>query len=118
MAISSALRYASVTLVKARLNSRTPLSDQQIENIIEQCEQYIDTLLKITSSTFTFDANKHQIIRDAVVNRAALLVAAAMPLSLQSLEEASTVIDVLSDALNGDLKLLSDNPYSDFIKGI
>lgn len=116
MAIGSQLKYASSTMVTARLNGRTPLSTQQINEIIEQCEQYVDTLMKNNDSNFTYDANKHRIIRDAVVNRAALIVANAEPLSLTSLEQAATQMDVLRDSLMGDLKLLSDQDFVTFLK--
>ena len=117
MGIGSKLRYASTTMVTARLNGRTPLSTQQMEEIIEQCEQYVDTLMKIDSASFTFDGNKHLIIRDAVVNRAALIIANAEPLSLQTLEQASTQMNVLRDALVGDIDLLSTQDIVLFLRG-
>ena len=119
MAVSGALKYASVTMVKARLNSRTPLTDQQIENFIEQSEQYVDAVMKnAASGGFVFDASKHQIVRDAVVNRAALYIMCAEPLYLTSLEQAATQMDVVRDALMGDLDLLSKNDYVLYLRGL
>lgn len=117
MAINSPLNYTSTTRIKQYLNSRTPLSDQQINDIAEKCEQFVDMLTK-TNNDISFSAAKHAIMRETAELRAALLVMMAEPLSMTTLNEVGIRADVIYDAYIANVKLLQENQSRDFMRGV
>lgn len=114
----ASVKYTSDTIVNDRIQGAgTSLSSAEINEIIVQCEGYLDTMMKLPS-TFSFSQSKsaHLTIRKAATDMAALYVLAATPMSWQTLNQVALASDILRDSLMGSLKLLADQDYVNYIK--
>ncbi|MBI4015071.1 MAG: hypothetical protein HY365_03915 [Candidatus Aenigmarchaeota archaeon] len=109
-------------MVKARINSRTPMSDLDIDQELEHSQQFWTMIMKSRGSFGigggTFDADKHGALRDAVVARAALNIILATSLSWQSLEQAAMAADGYYQEVIGYMNLLGDRDYVKYLEGL
>lgn len=114
-----ATKYTTNTLVLQMLKGAgTSMTTSEIDEIINMCEAYFDTILKIPS-TFTFNAASrgHQILRLAVTLKAAMLVIASTPQSYNTLDQAGLALDLLYSEYTDVSKMLKDSPgYMDFVE--
>lgn len=117
-----AVKYTTATIVRSYLkDSGTQLSDAEIEEIISQCEAWLDMIIKMPSTGFTFNSasHGHSILRHIVSLKTALLVLASTPLSHQTLRQAGMTADILYDQYVDALKFIADGPalVQDLIQG-
>ena len=102
--------WTDVTLVRRLVKQGSgALSDVEINQMCDNAEGYLKAAYKITS-TFSFDATKraHLILRDAATRRAAMdVIASTLTLSIRTLNEATTMLDVYRDLYNDCIGVLN-----------
>jgi len=115
--------YTTAAIVKKRVKSiSSALSDTDIEENILQAESIIDAIMKRTargtSPDFTFDADKHGIIRDCATNYAAYLCITYDPSEFASMETAEMVANLLWNAIQNELTMLTDARFVEYLASL
>jgi len=115
--------YTTAAIVKKRVKSiSSSLADTDIEENILQAESLIDSVMKRTargtSPDFTFDADKHGIIRDCATNYAAYLCIIYDPTEFASMETAEMVANLLWNATQNALTMLSDSRFVEYLASL
>lgn len=118
-----AVTYTTAAIVKKRLKYiSSSLGDTDIEENIIQAESIIDSFMKQTargaSTDFTFDSDKHGIIRDCATNYAAYLCIIYDPAQFPFLETAEFDINVLWNSVSNFLTQLSDPRFVSYLKSL
>lgn len=108
-----AVTYTTAAIVKKRTNFlSTSLSDDEIGENIMQAESIIDSVMLKTARgsapDFTFDANKHGIIRSCATDLAAYYSVGFDFVEFRSMEEVEMTINLLWNSAQTCLTLLSD----------
>ena len=112
------LRWTHVTAVQNHLNDYdlNSVTDATITAILIDSEQYVRSLIHEDSGGTTiydnYDVEKHRVLKETAEIRAAMILLAGISLSPKTLKEAALTLDMLSYALEGNLKLLSDQNYT------
>ena len=115
--------YTTADIVKKRVkNISSSLADSDIEENILQAESIIDSVMKRTargtSPDFTFDSSKHGIIRDCATNYAAYLCIIYDPSEFPSMETAEMVANLLWNAVQNALNMLSDSRFVEYLASL
>ncbi|RKY41679.1 MAG: hypothetical protein DRP85_05480 [Candidatus Makaraimicrobium thalassicum] len=115
--------YTTADIVKKRVkNISSSLADSDIEENILQAESIIDSVMKRTargtSPDFTFDSSKHGIIRDCATNYAAYLCVIYDPSEFPSMETAEMVANLLWNAVQNALNMLSDSRFVEYLASL
>jgi len=118
-----AVTYTTAAIVKKRVkNISSSLADSDIEENILQAESIIDSVMKRTargtSPDFTFDSEKHGIIRDCATNYAAYLCIIYDPSEFPSMETAEMVANLLWNAVQNALNMLSDSRFVEYLASL
>ena len=115
------LKWTNATMLDSMLDSydtalAVELTAAQKFEFLQASENYVETLIRAVSGTdFTYNGERHAILRETAYLRAALHCVASISLSPRTLQEAQLTADIINNALNGNLKLLSDQNYVKFI---
>ncbi|MCD6148642.1 hypothetical protein J7J18_04675 [bacterium] len=115
--------YTTYDIVKDRVKQiSADLTQAKIEENINQAESIVDAVMKMTARgsnpDFTFDADKHGIIRDATTCIAALLCIMYDTSGFSSRAEAAFVCDLLWNEANRCLALLYDEKGKNYLKNL
>ena len=118
-----AVTYTTAAIVKKRTNFlSTSLADADIEENIMQAEGIIDAAMLITargvSPDFTFDADKHGIIRACATDLAAYYSVGFDFVEFRSMEDVEMTINLLWNLAQTSLTLLSDVRTVERLKGL
>lgn len=115
--------YTTAAIVKKRVNHLSAsLLDSDIEENINQAESIIDSVMKHTargaSPDFTFDADKHGIIRNCTTDYAAYLCITFDPSEFPTMETAEMVANLLWNSAQNILEMLADARSVEYLKGL
>jgi len=115
--------YTTAAIVKKRVyHLSSSLLDADIEENINQVESIIDSTMKHTargaSPDFTFDADKHGIIRNCATDYAAYLCITFDPSEFPTMETAEMVANLLWNSVQNMLEMLSDARSVEYLKGL
>ena len=115
-----AVTYTTVAIVKKRVNPYNPnLFDEDIEENIMQAEGVIDAAMKKTargsSPDFTFDADKHGIIRDCATNYAAYSSVLHAASETYTYNVHRSILEELRQNVESSLIALSDHKIVSYL---
>ena len=116
--------YTTAAIVKKRVSKldTANLTDSDIEANINMAESIVDSVMQLTfrgaSPNFTFDADKHGILRDAATSLAAWMSLTFDPEQFASSSSAALSSDLLWSEADRNLAILSDNRVPKFIGGL
>ena len=118
-----AVTYTTAAIVKARVKQiSASLSDSNIEENIMQAEGVIDAAMKKTargsSPDFTFDADKHGIIRDCATNYAAYSSLLYDVSEFTASNSAKVVLEELRKSAESLLVTLADSKILNYLEGL
>lgn len=118
-----AVTYTEAALVKKRSNFiSASLIDTDIEENIYEAESIIDCVMLKTargaSPDFTFDSEKHGILRDCATNLATYLCITFDPSDFPSMETAEMVSNLLWNEIQMGFTLLTDVKTGEYLKGV
>lgn len=118
-----AVTYTTAAIVKKRVKHLSAsLADADIEENILQVESIIDSIMKLraraASPDFTFDADKHGIIRNCATDYAAYLCVTYDPSEFPTMETAEMVANLLWNSVQALLTMLSDARVVEYLKGL
>lgn len=118
-----AVTYTTIAIVRQRVkNISASVTDGDITENIDQAESTIDTLMKAkargTSPLFTFDANKHGIIRDCCTNYVAYVCCLYDLSEFPSTELADSTLTRLWAAFIAAAATLSEPRTPQYLKSL
>lgn len=116
-----AVEWVTAAIVRdflGNLNGKGSIPDAEIEEVIEQNEGFMETILKVASSLAYDNAKKpHKSFRKIVALLSTLQIVGRYAISYSTLDYAVNVEDVLKDELDRIMNLYVSNPsYTDFVK--
>ena len=95
----------------------TSLTDNDIDEFIEEAEGIIDAVLG-RSFVSTFDAAKHKILRAGANKWAALCSLGFNPSGFTSSQEAGQIADILWDEFQFILEILERDPVVRYLESL
>lgn len=115
--------YTSAAIVKKRVKYiSAALLDADIEENINQAESIIDAIMKATGrgvgADFTFDSDKHGIIRNCATDYAAYLCITYDPSEFPTLADAELVANLCFNSVQNLLEILDDSRTVEYLKGL
>lgn len=110
--------YTTAALVRKRISAiHVDILDADIEQNILQAEGLIDTLMLKSFQTI-FDADKHQIIRQCATDIAAYYSLIYDPAEFEMLETAEMAANMLWNAADRSLFMLSRRRVVEFLENL
>jgi len=118
-----AVTYTSAALVRKRVKDiSASLADGDIEAFIIEAESIIDSIMKVTargaSADFTFNADKHGIIRQCCTAIAGYMCISYSLSDFTTLNDAEVVADLLWNEKEATLQILEDPRVVEYLKGL
>jgi len=116
-----ALKWTATTMLDSQLDSydaglSTELSAVQKEQWLRDAENSVETLIRqVSGSDFTYDADKHGILRQAAYLDASLMALGAISLSPRTLQEAQMTADIVIKKYDFIIGLLNNQNFVKFI---
>lgn len=109
--VSKRVKYISASLLTT-----------DIDENINQVESIIDVIMKATGrgadADFTFDADKHGIIRNCATDYAAYLCITYDPSEFPTLADAELVANLCFNSVQNLLEILDDARTVEYLKGL
>lgn len=113
-----AVVYTTAALVKKRIeNVDASLADADIESYINQAEGILDAVAG-RSFIASFDASKHQVLREGATLYAAVQALLFNPAGFTSTREAFGIVDAFWEEFLFILALLRDKQVVQYIEGL
>lgn len=116
-----AVIYTTAALVRKRVKDITAdptLTDTDIENTINMVEGFINSAMKYSFTSLTFDATKHAIIRSCATDYSAYLSILYDVATFSTIENVETTLNGLWVSWATALCLLSDPRLVEYLKSL
>ena len=111
--------YTTAAIVKKLVkNISSDLLDADLDKYIYEAENILNVTMKY-SFIATFDETKHGILRSCATDIATLkAVTYDIGTTFLELDDAKTIVDILTASVNRNLKLLSDPRTVEYLKSL